>query len=128
MNLDRYPSAQVSVPVVLEEGKAKMVAGVVGMQISSSGGQASASQVPVGPNPKAGKKPFWKRISKFSGKHGNKDLLKTPSQDPSTAGEKKQNKLGPAQDTLQPVSGWWLFRVKEGVDSDDTVERLSRSR
>ncbi|KAH8682806.1 hypothetical protein BGZ60DRAFT_368637 [Tricladium varicosporioides] len=71
MDLDKYPSGQVSVPVTLAEGMAKMVAGSCGMQAT---GLAN--------------------------------------------GENESD-----QNTLQPVSGWWLFQVKEDNASEIPVER-----
>jgi hypothetical protein len=130
IDLPAYPSAYVSVPVKMIDmgiGDCRIVAGVVGMRISSRNIISSSSKRQINPKQgsfkteqkteptKPGKIAFWMRFSKFSSGVPRVPLPKAPK----TSKEETYAKLelssggeGAELNTIQPESGWWLFKSR----------------
>lgn len=88
VNTKDIPDAFVSVPVKIDDNGdihyTRMVAGSVGIQVSSSGETVEA-------------RPVFQR--------------------PGNGAEEQKPEDKPGLDTLQPVSGWWMYELVEGSDS-----------
>lgn len=98
VNTDDIPNACVSVPVVVEDNgrtlNTKMVAGLVGIAASSSGGKLDISDSHKG----------WVK-------------KKGPFSQPAFADVTPVMGNVTGLDSLQPVAGWWMFEVEDWVYS-----------
>ena len=109
---DDIPSGFASVPVkVNDHGKlyyTKMLAGSVGMQASSSGQMLDES---------SGHEGFFSFKKMEQGKTAKRDLQAPNSNEAARA---------PGLDTLQPVTGWWMYEVEGEEDVRERQHSLNK--
>ncbi|KAH7064407.1 hypothetical protein BKA63DRAFT_525332 [Paraphoma chrysanthemicola] len=90
------PNAYVSVPVTIDDNgvelSTRMVAGLVGMRVSSSGEKLDVSK-------------------------GHKGWIRLPFQEPKWKEVEAVIGDETGLDSLQPVAGWWMYEVQDWVET-----------
>ncbi|KAI0532159.1 hypothetical protein GGR58DRAFT_491123 [Xylaria digitata] len=109
VDTDDIPDAFVSVPVTVNgngtEYKTRMVAGLVGIEASSSREVLDESFTHYDPN----------TFSIYPGEPGEPEVV-TPQVNEATG-----------LDSIRPFSGWWMYEVLDENDSDQTKRRTAQA-